>query len=117
MEVDNQCRDCLIASQTVHVDEPRECQAQGVRRASFTVWFVFRNGSERDIVYRVKTEFMMPTFVYNVSGEYALLKAAANNGWLDERDVVIESLLACKRAGADAILTYFAMQVAGWLSS
>ena len=70
-----------------------------------------------DIVYRIKTEFMIPTFVYNVSGEYAMLKAAAENGWLDERDVVMESLLACKRAGADAILTYFAMQVAGWLSS
>jgi len=68
-----------------------------------------------DIVYRVKTEFGMPTFVYNVSGEYAMLKAAALNGWLDERAVVMESLLSCKRAGADGILTYFAKQVAGWL--
>ena len=68
-----------------------------------------------DIVYRVKTEFKMPTFVYQVSGEYAMLKAAANNGWLDEKTVVLESLLACKRAGADAILTYYAKQVAIWL--
>ena len=68
-----------------------------------------------DIVYRVKTEFGMPTFVYNVSGEYAMLKAAALNGWLDERAVVMESLLSCKRAGADGILTYFAKQVAVWL--
>ena len=68
-----------------------------------------------DIVYRVKTEFGMPTFVYHVSGEYAMLKAAAKNGWLDEKTVVMESLLACKRAGADAILTYYAKDVAGWL--
>lgn len=68
-----------------------------------------------DIVYRVKTEFAMPTFVYNVSGEYAMLKAAAQNGWLDERAVVMETLLSCKRAGADGILTYFAKQVAVWL--
>jgi len=56
-----------------------------------------------DIVYRVKTEFGVPTFVYHVSGEYAMLKAAAKNGWLDEKKCVLESLLACKRAGADAI--------------
>jgi len=68
-----------------------------------------------DIVYRVKTEFRVPTFVYHVSGEYAMIKAAANNGWLDEKAVVLESLLACKRAGADAILTYYAREVAGWL--
>ena len=68
-----------------------------------------------DIVYRVKTEFKMPTFVYQVSGEYAMIKAAASNGWLDEKAVVLESLLACKRAGADAILTYYAREVAGWL--
>lgn len=69
-----------------------------------------------DIVYRVKTEFGVPTFVYHVSGEYAMLKAAAKNGWLDEKECVLESLLACKRAGADAILTYYAKQVAGWLA-
>jgi len=69
-----------------------------------------------DIVYRVKTEFHMPTFVYHVSGEYALLKAAAKNGWIDERQCVLESLLACKRAGADAILTYYAKQAAAWLA-
>jgi len=68
-----------------------------------------------DIVYRVKTEFCIPTFVYHVSGEYAMLKAASKNGWLEERPVVIESLTACKRAGADAILTYYAKEAARWL--
>lgn len=68
-----------------------------------------------DIIQRVKQEFGMPTFAYNVSGEYAMLKAAAANGWLDERQVVMEALLSCKRAGADAILTYHAMDVARWL--
>lgn len=68
-----------------------------------------------DIVHRVKTEFGVPTFVYHVSGEYAMLKAAAQNGWLDERPVVMESLIACKRAGSDAILTYYAKQVAEWM--
>ncbi|MBT7952591.1 MAG: porphobilinogen synthase [Gammaproteobacteria bacterium] len=68
-----------------------------------------------DIVHRVKTEFGMPTFVYHVSGEYAMLKAAAQNGWLDERAVVMETLLSCKRAGANGILTYYALQVAEWL--
>jgi len=68
-----------------------------------------------DVVRRVKETFGMPTFVYQVSGEYAMLKAASMNGWLDERAVVMESLIACKRAGADAILTYYAKQVAEWL--
>ena len=68
-----------------------------------------------DIVRRVKDQFAAPTFVYQVSGEYAMLVAAARNGWLDERAVAMESLLAIKRAGADAILTYFARQAAGWL--
>ena len=68
-----------------------------------------------DIVRRVKDEFRAPTFVYQVSGEYAMLKAAAANGWLDERKVVLESLLAFKRAGADGVLTYFAREVARWL--
>lgn len=68
-----------------------------------------------DIVHLVKTTFHAPTFVYQVSGEYAMLKAAAANGWLDEKAVVLESLIAIKRAGADAILTYFAKQVAEWL--
>lgn len=68
-----------------------------------------------DIVRRVKDEFGVPTFAYQVSGEYAMLKAAAQNGWLDERSCVMESLLAFKRAGADGILTYFAMDVALWL--
>ena len=68
-----------------------------------------------DIVRRVKDQFGVPTYVYQVSGEYAMLMAAANNGWLDERAVVMESLLCCKRAGADGILTYFAKRVAGWL--
>ena len=65
-----------------------------------------------DIVHRVKQEFMVPTFVYQVSGEYAMQMAAAQNGWLDEDAVALESLLAIKRAGADAILTYFAKKVA-----
>lgn len=68
-----------------------------------------------DIVYRVKTQFGMPTFVYQVSGEYAMLKAAAQQGWIDEKSCVMEALMGCKRAGADAILTYYAKQVAGWL--
>ncbi len=69
-----------------------------------------------DIVRRVKERFGAPTFVYQVSGEYAMLKAAALNGWLDERAVVLESLLGMKRAGADGVLTYFAPQVAAWLA-
>ena len=68
-----------------------------------------------DIIRRVKDEFRAPTFVYQVSGEYAMLKAAFQNGWLEERACVLESLLAFKRAGADGILTYFALQAAEWL--
>jgi porphobilinogen synthase len=68
-----------------------------------------------DIVRRVKEEFKMPTFVYQVSGEYSMLKAAAQNGWLDEKQCVLEALLCIKRAGADAILTYYAKDVAAWL--
>ncbi len=68
-----------------------------------------------DVVRRVKDTFRCPTFVYQVSGEYAMLKAAAANGWLDERTVVAESLLAMRRAGADGILTYFARDAARWL--
>ncbi|MCU0769073.1 MAG: porphobilinogen synthase [Burkholderiaceae bacterium] len=68
-----------------------------------------------DIVRRVKDTYRAPTFVYQVSGEYAMLKAAAANGWLDERKVVLESLLAFKRAGADGVLTYFALAAARWL--
>lgn len=69
-----------------------------------------------DIVQRVKSEFRVPTFVYQVSGEYAMLSAAAQNGWLDEKGAVLETLTGIKRAGADAILTYFAMRVAEWLA-
>jgi porphobilinogen synthase len=68
-----------------------------------------------DIVARVKREFGAPTFVYQVSGEYAMLKAACQNGWLDEKSVVLESLTCIKRAGADGILTYFAKPAARWL--
>lgn len=68
-----------------------------------------------DILHRVKSTFGVPTAVYQVSGEYAMLKAAAGNGWLDERACVMESLTAFKRAGADAILTYFALDAAAWL--
>ena len=70
-----------------------------------------------DIVRRVKVEFGVPTFAYQVSGEYAMLKAASMNGWLDEKAVVLESLLAFKRAGSDAILTYYAKTVARWLQN
>ena len=68
-----------------------------------------------DIVRRVKDSFAAPTFVYQVSGEYSMLKAAAQNGWLDEKKTVLETLLAFKRAGADGILTYYALQAARWL--
>jgi len=68
-----------------------------------------------DIVRRVKEEFKVPTFVYQVSGEYAMLKAAGMNGWIDEKACVLEALLSMKRAGGDAILTYFAKDVAEWL--
>ena len=68
-----------------------------------------------DIVRRVKDTFGVPTFAYQVSGEYAMLKAASQNGWLDERAVVLEALISIKRAGADGVLTYFAPQVAEWL--
>ncbi|MBT8091192.1 MAG: porphobilinogen synthase [Gammaproteobacteria bacterium] len=69
-----------------------------------------------DIVRRVKDTYQVPTFAYQVSGEYAMLKAAAANGWLDERATVLEALLGIKRAGANAILTYFAIEAARWLS-
>ncbi|NLG76005.1 MAG: porphobilinogen synthase [Xanthomonadaceae bacterium] len=68
-----------------------------------------------DIVRRVKDAFGVPTFVYQVSGEYAMLAAASQNGWLDERTTVLESLLCIRRAGADGILTYFAKRAAQWL--
>lgn len=69
-----------------------------------------------DIVRRVKDEFNMPTFVYHVSGEYAMLKAASQNGWLDEKAVVLEAMMSFKRAGANAILTYYAEDIANWLA-
>ena len=70
-----------------------------------------------DIIQRIKTEFGVPTFAYQVSGEYAMLKAASINGWLDEEQVVLESLLAFKRAGCDAILSYFSKEAALWLKN
>ena len=70
-----------------------------------------------DIIRRVKEQYGVPTFAYQVSGEYAMIKAAAQNGWLDEKQVVLESLLAFKRAGSDAILTYYAKTVAQWLQA
>ena len=70
-----------------------------------------------DIVHRVKTEFRVPTFAYQVSGEYAMLKAAAGNGWLDHDAVMMDSLLAFKRAGADGVLTYFALEAARLLAA
>jgi porphobilinogen synthase len=68
-----------------------------------------------DVVRRVKETFGAPTYVYQVSGEYAMLKAASINGWLDEKSVVMEALTSIKRAGADGILTYYALQAAEWL--
>lgn len=68
-----------------------------------------------DIVRRIKDEFKVPTFVYQVSGEYAMLKAAGQQGWIDEKKCVLEALLSMKRAGADGILTYFAVDVARWI--
>ena len=68
-----------------------------------------------DVLRRVKDTFGVPTFVYQVSGEYAMLKAASQNGWLDEKAVVLEALTAFKRAGADAILSYYAIDAAKWL--
>jgi porphobilinogen synthase len=65
-----------------------------------------------DIVRRVKDAFGVPTFAYQVSGEYAMLKGAANNGWLDNDRVILETLLGFKRAGADGVLTYFAVEAA-----
>lgn len=70
-----------------------------------------------DIVRRIKDTFLMPTFVYQVSGEYSMLKAAAAAGYLDLEATVLESLVCCKRAGADAILSYFAMDVAKMIQS
>jgi len=66
-------------------------------------------------VRRVKDHFAVPTFAYQVSGEYAMIKAAAGNGWLDEQSVVLESLLAFRRAGADGVLSYFARDAARWI--
>jgi porphobilinogen synthase len=68
-----------------------------------------------DILAAVKAEFGLPTAVYNISGEYAMVKAAARNGWLDERSVVLEIMTGFRRAGADLILTYWAKDLAGWL--
>ena len=68
-----------------------------------------------DIIRRARVEFNVPVFAYQVSGEYSMIMAAAQNGWLDERAVALESLLCLKRAGADAILTYFAAKAVDWL--
>ena len=68
-----------------------------------------------DVIHRVKTEFQVPVAAYNVSGEYAMIKAAAQNGWIDEERVALEVLNSIKRAGADMILTYFAKSVVEWL--
>jgi len=68
-----------------------------------------------DVIRRVRDEFQVPTLAYQVSGEYAMLKAAAQNGWLDERSAVLEALLSIKRAGACAILSYFSLAAARWL--
>jgi len=69
-----------------------------------------------DVISRVRDEFQVPTFAYQVSGEYAMLKAAGQNGWLNERDAALEALLSIKRAGASAILSYYAIQAARWMA-
>ena len=69
-----------------------------------------------DVLYRVKKTFGIPTAAYQVSGEYAMIKAAARNGWLDEERVMMESLISIKRAGADMIVTYFALEAASLVS-
>jgi len=68
-----------------------------------------------DLIHRVKMEFGLPTAAYAVSGEYSMIQAAAARGWIDERAVTLESLLAMRRAGADILITYAAVKVAGWL--
>jgi porphobilinogen synthase len=68
-----------------------------------------------DIIRRIKDEFSAPAFAFQVSGEYAMLMAAAQNGWLDEKAVILESLMSFKRAGCDGVLTYFAPKAAEWL--
>ena len=73
-------------------------------------------GTSLDIIHRVKTTFGVPTFAYQVSGEYAMIKAAAENGWLDGPQAALESVLVIKRAGADGILTYFAPEIARAIS-
>jgi porphobilinogen synthase len=95
--------------------------------ALWEVWLDLQEGADMvmvkpglpylDIVRRVKDTFGVPTAVYQVSGEYAMLKAAAQAGWLDERACVLEALLAFKRAGADAILTYFALAASEWIAA
>ena len=69
-----------------------------------------------DVIRRVREEYKVPTFAYQVSGEYAMLAAAGQNGWLDERSAVLEALLSIRRAGASAILTYYALQAARWMA-
>ncbi len=69
-----------------------------------------------DVIYRIKQKFKVPTMAYQVSGEYAMLKAAAQQNWLDEKQCVLEAMMSFKRAGADAILTYYAKEIAGWLA-
>jgi porphobilinogen synthase len=68
-----------------------------------------------DIIRELKERFPLPLVTYNVSGEYSMIKAAAQNGWIDEKQVVLEALIGMKRAGADIIMTYFAKDVAGWI--
>ena len=69
-----------------------------------------------DVIRRVKDEFGVPTFAYQVSGEYAMIAAAGQNGWLDEKSAALEALLSIRRAGASAILSYYAIQAARWMA-
>ena len=73
-------------------------------------------GAYLDVIHRIRRKSLLPIAAYQVSGEYALLKAAAERGWIDERRAVLESLVAIRRAGADLIITYYAKDVAAWLS-
>jgi len=78
--------------------------------------YVDRPGAYLDIIHAVRERYDLPLAAYQVSGEYAMLKAAAQNGWLDERRAAMESLLGIKRAGADLIITYYAKQAARWIA-
>jgi porphobilinogen synthase len=104
----------MSAPAAAHAHEPLREAAQLLADAADDV-IVKPPLAYQDINQRVKAEFGYPTAAYSVSGEYSMLKAAAARGWIDERAVTMESLLAMRRAGADILITYAAVDVAGWL--